>query len=488
MKFKKKLFGQIGACLRIENCPSNLSDELIDLFTFNNPAYEQALKYSPHGYVSAKVPEFIHFARKNNEGTIFIPRGVNVSKLGDKGKKTFELVHWLDLRTRNKVEFPELQISLNKEQRSIIKNFNKAVKNSERPFGNFLYVKPTSTGKTITQAEIARLSGQRTLVICVTNLIRNTWLKDLETAYGLPPKKIGLIQQATWRIGEQFTLASIGTIRKRKHRWTELFEQFGTVILDEAHTVTQPQLFTFLMSHPAKYLIGATATDRKEGGTNFYLGSTFGTVVKRISAQHKETETSIPLSDVKVVSTLFQYEYQKQNLDNNDLVNHIISDEKRNRLIVNKAYDDWCEGHCVLVTTSRLAHVELLKTMLEEKGITDVNTLTGETNTHKKYTEKLITAIFKGDTRCLVATVKAIKLGGNLNPIDRLHLATPVVSKSDLEQLIGRIRRKWKDKKDCVLIYYLDSQVQYLFGVYKHKAVSVFRKLRVPKYKDVYIL
>jgi superfamily II DNA or RNA helicase len=462
-------------------------EEILRLFTFKNPYFEKATRFSPSGYISKDIPEFLYFAVRKGKDIRF-PRGIYPPDLSEEALQTFNRINWLDLRTRAKVKFPSLQIGLNREQRIILRHFNKDILKKNIPFGNYLFVKPTSTGKTITQAEIARATKQRTLVICVTNLIKNAWLSDLRAAYGLSSKDIGLIQQKTWRIGKWFTIASIGTIRKRKHLWSELFEEFGCVILDEAHTVTQPSLFTFLMSHPALYLIGATATDKKDSGKNNYLLSTFGKVRKRITAQQKETETSLPLSDVRNVNTDFEYEYQDQNLDIHDLQEHIISDEMRNAIIVENAYQDWKRGHSILVTTYRLAHVELLKEMLEEKGVNDINILTGKQNIQKDYSRKLIRAVMKRKCCCVIATVQAVLLGANLNPIDRLHPAMPILNRQDLEQLIGRSRRKAKGKTDVVLVYYLDRNVPYLMNVWKRKAMSVFRKLKVPKYQDVYML
>ena len=83
---------------------------------------------------------------------------------------------------------------------------------------------------------------------------------------------------------------------------------------------------------------------------------------------------------------------------------------------------------------------------------------------------------------------QAIMLGTNMNPLDRLHIAMPLGQRNNVEQLIGRIRRKTDDgsKSDCGLIYYLDREVTYLFNVYKRAVVPTLRKLRVPGYENVF--
>jgi hypothetical protein len=93
--------------------------------------------------------------------------------------------------------------------------------------------------------------------------------------------------------------------------------------------------------------------------------------------------------------------------------------------------------------------------------------------------------ILDGDVRCLVATIPAIKLGANLNPLSSLHLAMPIDS-DGLEQLIGRVRRRAEKKSSCGLVYYFDTRVPYLKRFFYNKATPVFRKLRVPGYANTF--
>ena len=112
-----------------------------------------------------------------------------------------------------------------------------------------------------------------------------------------------------------------------------------------------------------------------------------------------------------------------------------------------------------------------------------------ETNAQKKYTKKLVAQILNRSIRCVVATVPAIKLGANLNPLNLLHLTQPVGDRHDLEQLVGRIRRRDEQgiKKSTGLVLYQDAKVPYLNNVYARVVVPVLRKLKVPGYENVYV-
>jgi superfamily II DNA or RNA helicase len=294
-----------------------------------------------------------------------------------------------------------------------------------------------------------------------------------------------LIKQGKWEIKSPFTLASVATLGRRKHIWSELYNQFGTIICDEVQTVSAPNLFDFLLHCPACYLIGASATPRKDKN-NFWLNSIFGPIVKRVPEIPGDTATSLAVQDVKIISTEFVYSCGRgEILDWNDLAKYLLSNEERNALIVRNVIEDWRAGRVILIVSKRLAHVYLLKSLLEEAGIEDVNLIVGETNADRAYTESLIKAIEKRKVRCVIATVAAIKLGANIKALDCLHWAMPVANKKDIEQLLGRIRRRVEDKKFCTAVYYLDQRVPYLVNLFKRKAIPVFRKLHINRFKKM---
>ncbi len=480
-----KYTAQAGAMLCIHRCPQPLREELLRMHTHPNPAYETALRFSPWG-APARIPQFLEFAFEDG-GDLYVPRGTAAHRLSPDSKAQWDQLRWRNLRVSVPASFPETQTQPNKEQRLLLRSFEESLDDRSRPFGNFLFVAPTSAGKTFLQAMTAARSGQRTLVLCLTNLIRKAWLDDLYKLYGLGAKDIGLIQQGTWRIGECFTLASVSTIGRRKARWGELYQQFGAVVLDEADTCTSPTIFEFVRRCPAQFVIGATATDRMEDKANIYLDALFGAAVRRVVSKQTDTESSYALRGVDMIPTAFTFDYDPANLDWHELSEALSADEERNQLIARHAYRQWKAGRSLLVVTKRVAHAHLLKDVLLEAGIEDANLLTGETNSDRRYTELLVKGVVSRRIRCVVATAQAIKRGANLNSLDRLHLAMPLASQRDLEQLIGRIRRRGTGKVDCRLTYYLDTQVRYLHRLYKNQAMSVFRKLKVPGFQNLFM-
>jgi len=490
-----KTRAEIGNVIRLFNLPEPLLSELRRAFTFVNPALELAKKYSPWGseHIDPEFRMWHTMLRENGEEYDEIPRGFSANKLS-----TTALAQWLrlpkqDYRTSYSVKFPKRLLTPNPDQLKIEKAFKKAEANKARPAGTYLIVAPTSAGKTISQACLAGITGQRTLVLAQTNLIKRAWTEDLYKLYGMNENDLGIIQQNKYRLGRHITIASIKTLERRKHLWHEIFSKVGCLIIDECQLIGAERLAEIVEACPAKYVIGMTATPTRRDGKSFIVYSSLGNPLITIENKQEETATSLPLADAEVVNTEFKFENEKgeqidgEELDFNKLTDAMINDRARNELCVKRIAQDWKAGHSVLVTTPRVDHIATLVKMLHKAGVEDANGLTGEQNASKTYANKLLDLLMSRTCRCLVATTQLIKLGANINPLGRLHAVIPPMNESDLEQLIGRIRRKSPKKKDAKMVWYLDQHVPYLFRKYKRVFFPVMRKLKVKRYENIFV-
>ncbi len=469
--------------LEVRGASPRLRHELLQAFTFSNPAYEQAARFSPWG-PPKNIDEFIMLADEQGD-FVRVPRGILPhAQLTSKAQKEFDALKWRNKTNFAPTTFPKLRLTLNNEQEALLTGLRKAIVKNTHKFGTYLFIAPTSAGKTIGQATLAASTGQRVLVLCLTNRILRAWQEDLEKAFGITRQEQGLIQQKTFRVGEHFTLASVQTLAKRQDRWQELHSQIGAVIVDEADTCSQPSIYRFLFDFPARYFIGATAT-HLGSRRNVYLQSAFGSPVTRLISSNKDTQSSMAVQDATTHSTAFEYEYNPMELDFHDLTEHMMMDEGRNQIIVQQVKRDIQAGLTPLVVTKRVQHVHLLISMLKEAGIKTISA-TGEDNANRAQVDKDMKLIFDRKVKCIVATSAAILRGANINPLDTLVITMPE-SKRNVEQLAGRIRRRFKGKKKCLIRYILDKHVPYLYGKYKRQAVPAFRTLRIPKYVDMYI-
>lgn len=483
--------GDIRRCLRIHRCPEELERALELVLTFANPDYKQVEKYSPYGTQYTKIPQQISLMVRYPKW-VEIPRGYDYGKLlTGEALDQFNSIQWEDLRVQAPVEHLKCTATLNDEQRAIAERFRKAQANNERPYGTYSFVSPTSSGKTLAAAYMASTTGQRTLVLCKTNLIRRAWEEDLTKHFGIPRTKIGRIQMKHEVIGEHFTLASLATLHRRQDRLDWLLSHFGCVVIDELQIIGADTIYKTVGNCQSKYVIGVTATDHRKDGKDFLVRACLGRPLIRLENKQEETQSSFPLGAVSLFKTDYEWldpdGYPIDEPDFFAVCDDMRKDKVRNSLIVQKVVEDWKSGRHVLVVSHRIAHCELLLRKLREAGVEDANLLTGSTNQNKQYTEGLIQGILAGTIRCVVASKEVVKLGANLNPLDVLHCALPIGSASDLEQLVGRIRRKYPGKKGCRLVWYHDVNVPYLQRKYKSVLIPVLRKLKVPGYERIYV-
>lgn len=477
-----KLRVELGSGVRVYTTNQAVREEMRKVLTHANPSHTYAEKFSPYGYTSVD-PE-IRLYEETDEYFKF-PRGVEFGSFPPAIREQLKKAAVKDMRVYVPAQFPDPVLPPSPEQVDLI-DAVRTTMTTTRPRGNFMLVASTATGKTFAQAMVARLLGQRTLVLCRTNLIRKAWQDDLAKFFGLGRDDIGIIQQQKYTIGEQFTLSSIATLHRRQHLWNDIFSKFGTVILDELHVLPCNQVYNFVFNCPTAYVLGATATEKRNDGKQFMMYAVFGKPVKRIKAVQAETVSSMPITNVREIKTNFAYRYAQQDLDYQDLLNHMIGDDARNELIVREVLWDWKRGKSVVVTTNRLSHAHLLQEMLIEAGVEDANLLTGSTN-QGRTGAVLLEMVNKKDIRCIVATDALISTGANMPPLERLHITVPIVDDLKLTQLLGRLRRKYPGKKSARIRYYKDVRVPYLVGVYKRTAVPVFRSLEIKPYTNLFI-
>jgi len=475
-----------GAYLSVRNLPVKIREQILKHLTAKNPNYEQAKAFSTHRFVSPDIPEFLYYGWFFDDELTML-RGC-IDMLPRKLQKILlSYTRWKDIRIFRPVKFPEMHLELHAEQQQVMNAVEVALQTGKRRFGNLLILASTALGKTLLSAAIAERLGQKTLVLFPTELIRRAWEADLKKAYKFKTNEIGLIQRNKWKDDAIFTLASIQTIGRRRHLWEEMNQEFGTIIVDEVQGVSARSYYDFLQQSPAAYLIGATATqETRSGEQNTPLIALFGKPVIEVNTYHRETSTSLRITEAKLITTNFNFEHQVDNMDWNELAVEMTCDEDRNNLILTNVKKEWLDKRVVLIVTKRVEHVRVLFDMATEAGINNVNILTGETNTDKFYTSKLLAMVKSRQVTCIIATMQAIKVGANLPTLDSLHIAMPPANMRDLEQLIGRIRRKTTGKNEATVTYYYDNKMPYLMRLFRKIVIPTFRKLKIAGYENMY--
>jgi len=488
-----KATGQICSVLRIHNCPEPLLGEVLEILTLPNPAFATASRFSP--WAIRHIPQFIYLALYDGPTKVLeLPRGVRLrNSLSAEARKQWEEIEWEDCRVTHPCVFPFFKGTPNAEQKELLRLAKAHLfgKTNGEAYGTLLLVAPTSAGKTFGQILLAKLLGQRALVLCKTNLIRKAWEDDLINLAGVRREDIGIIQQNKMRIGKNFTLGSIATLGRRKGMWEQMFTQFGTLIIDEAQITGGDTVAAIARNAPCKYVLGLTATPKRRDGRDKVVTAYLGRPAGVIANKQEETHSSLPLSDAEMLETGFIYvDSRGRDIDGpamvyTDLLARMSSDHDRNDLIVDRVVSLHAEesNNCILVVSERVEHLHTLALKLRSRGV-GASVLTGDVMGTER--ELIYKSVLSRQVRVLLATKSLIKLGANLNTLNWLVLATPT-NADDLEQLIGRVRRKAPGKTYAKLLYVLDTNVPYLHRKWKNVFFPVMRKLKVPRYENMFV-
>lgn len=461
--------------------PDSVYEQVFRQCSFVNPTYEAVARHSPWG-PPRDMPETLDFAQ-------FVDTGLRVSRgaMSFLSKDLIQLFHKCkqvtDERTSVPTKFPKLKLKLNDEQQACMEALERTEAKGQRPYGSLLFLASTAAGKTILQAAVAAHLGEKALVICPTDQIMRAWYADLRKAYGLAATSIGLIRGKSFKTNGAFVLATPQTLGRREALWGQINDTFGTIVIDETQIVTAPQLFAFLDQSPARYLVGATATQDARTGVNHHLRALMGPPVIYLNTYGHDTASSMRLSGAYLVETKFKFQHQVDNIDWHQLGLALTTDEDRNHLIVKNVIKEWSSGRVVIVVTKLREHVELLVQMLSEAGVTNVNRITGDTNAQNFYTKRLLKAVDQRRVTCIVATQQAIKIGANIPALDSLHIAIPPANQRDFEQLVGRVRRRCAGKEQATVTYYLDTKVGYMMHLFRRIVQPTFQKLQLPGFE-----
>ena len=502
--------------LRIEGLKRKDREAIASDLTYDNPAFLAALRHSGRLPNQIFIPRKLSIVKKSGS-VIEVPRGYTFSahKLGQRCFDSIKNANVVDERRFKKIKkpYPKLLIQPTKKQEDALAKFVNDINSDSpnRPFGTYLNVLEVSSGKTILGALMAMQVKQKTLVLVHTQLIMDTWINDLCKMFGKEYRsKIGIIQGKKATVGEHFTIAMNQTWSKRKQHWNAWWREFGCMIFDENHLCPAKTFFQCANESPAAFRIGLTGTPKRKDRLHPVMYNVFGRAfIKTKGNKNEIAETSIPLKDVVPVMTetnISDLEEKKITYRLNGKLVHdtvkikvnpqkdyvyvlkaLCKDSDRTALIarlVRKILKE-DQTNSVLIATHRKSHASKIRRKIKKIFDTSIALLTG--NTERARIQVLVKKLINRKIRCAVATIQLIKTGASIPPFNRLVIATPIGGAQDLEQIIGRIRRKEVKKKDAIVYHVVDKNVGMCKRHFYTRAVPFYRDvLRIPRFKDTF--
>lgn len=432
MKILVKISNQIE--ITSNTLPKKLQQIIKADLTLDNPAYIQAEKMDKY---SGHLERYIYLYQQ--EGMLLIlPRGYiyNLIKILRAAGQEFQIddqrLTLPPVDFHSKIKLRDYQVPAARELYRM---------------GNGGLVAPCGSGKTeIMLAVMAALKQPSLWVTHTKELLEQVIERALNCFEGMGREDVGAIASGQVSIGVKLTVSLVQTLSKIDLE--PILDKFGAIFIDEGHHIAAQSFLIPLSQFPAKYRIWCSATPDREDGLTQMVLSGGGPVLYSINQADLPTLTP----KIRIIETAYSGYVDVE--DYAGMMGALIRDSDRNQLIVDTITRE-AIGHYSLVLSDRIEHLDILKTMLEDRlPEMAIEVLTGQLP-KKERTTIMERARARG-IDILLAT-KLAQEGLDLPHLDRLFLASPKKAGAATEQEVGRICRPCDHKQDSVIYDFWDT-------------------------------
>jgi len=258
----------------------------------------------------------------------------------------------------------------------------------------------------------------------------------------------------------------------------EILGMFSFIVVDESAHVPARTFYKVVTAFDnCRFRYGLSASVDRDDGQEKAIYAGVGSIIHRITASELIKRKFLVPPKIKVL----RLERKIYHGDRYQTVykDYITDNEKRNGIIVEQIVKLAREGRKILVLVDRIKHGETLQKMLKEYSVNLENPVNirlekvkGELST--KIRNKVMSDFKGGELDCVIATASLYQEGVDIPIADALIVAGGGKSRTKVRQMVGRVIRTHPDKKDAVVIDFLD-QAKYLTSHAK-KRLETYRE------------
>lgn len=443
----------------LKNPPTILIDEIFTRLIIKNPEYISRVKM---GLYLGRTNENLYlFIQKEND--FILPFGSIEWVYKFCKEHNIEITLKTCFNTPRKINLSE-EVSLYPYQEKALEIMLK--------YKNGCLEAPCGSGKTRIGLALIKTLGLKALWLTHTKDLLNQSFKSASILFPSEVNTFGTITEGKVNIGSTITFATVQTLSKIETKFYR--NEFDIVIVDEAHHLVGSysalkMFFKVVSNINARYKFGLSATYERSDNLINTLFETLGSIKHKISKEeissYRVKKTIIKKVDINLDYDIKDYISVDGTLDFNLLNNFLATKEERNDLIVDNIIKN--SSHYQLVLSSRVAAIDELERKLKEKNINviKVNGLVKK----RDFT-------LKNDTKIILATFQLAREGLDIPKLDVLHLISPIKDEVALTQSVGRVQRKYKDKKEAMIYDYVDINIPYCLSAYK-KRNRIYKKI-----------
>jgi superfamily II DNA or RNA helicase len=314
-------------------------------------------------------------------------------------------------------------------------------------------------GKTVVGLHTAAQNKNPILIVVQDKGLARQWMEEIEEFLGIPAKEVGRVggDKSPFDWEKKICVAIVNTLAIRVQEGTlppEMTRHFGTILLDEAHTMGAPFFNTAIPPfHGRRW--GLSATPTREDGFDSLLQYTMGDVVYEYlmpdlkpTVFFRSLPTILNTTDKRVKEATHD---STGMLHFGKLYDYFASLDRRVTTIANDVKISLNDGRQVLILTHSRAMCEALAAKLPGAGV--VHGDVGELERLKRIR----------NCNPVIAIMRLGKQALNKPSLDTLFICEPFRKEAMLQQCIGRILRNYGGKKSPSAVFYEDTQIEPMF-------------------------
>ena len=287
---------------------------------------------------------------------------------------------------------------------------------------------PCGWGKTIMALWLIAKLGRKALIVVHKEFLMNQWKERIQEF--LPDARVGTIQAKTIDIhNKDIVIGMLQSLSIKEYEDT-VFDDFGFTIVDECHHIAAEVFSRSLPKINSYYSLGLSATPNRSDGLTKVFNMYLGPMLYRV----------ISNDDKKVRVNIIKYFDNDNNYCKEEvtaygkicvpkMINNIVENENRNKLIIFIAKRLVEKGKQVLLLSDRRNHLSYLYGQIN-KFTTVGYYIGGMKQKDLKKSE---------EANVILGTYPMSSEGLDIPSLDAAIFTTP---KSSIEQSIGRITRK----------------------------------------------
>lgn len=433
---------------------SPLLNKIKRLAAFQNPEFykKQQMRLS-----TARTPRVISCTEEFPQH-VGIPRGcldelqTLFAKLGIKGKIS-----------DSRFQGSELQINFHGQLTFV----QKSATSELLKHNDGILVAPSGSGKTVMGIFVIAARKTNTLVLVHRRPLMEQWQAQLASFLDMDPREIGQIGGGKDRRSGRLDVAMLQSL-VRRGEVNDLVAGYGNVIIDECHHLPAITFEQILRQVKARYVLGLTATPYRRDGQQPIIQMQCGPL--RHEIKQKDTRSQSAIEHILICrNTSFKLSALETEPSIQNIYAQLMSDETRNRLILDDMMKSLDEGRYPILLTERREHLDFFVNELTKRSKNVVVLRGGMGAKQRRDLAEHLSTIPDKESRVLLATGRYIGEGFDDARLDTLFLALPVSWKGTLTQYAGRLHRLYAGKSEVRIYDYVDRNVPVLARMFQRR-------------------